>query len=69
MHEDRLKIRPFRELYDARLTPQQKKILAAKDCAIDARSKDFLYDYLALRPPVPEGKTDWGKDWAMTCVL
>jgi hypothetical protein len=69
MHEDRLKIRPFRELYDARLGPDQRKILAAKDCAIDARSRDFLYDYLALRPPVPEGKTDWGKDWAMTCVL
>lgn len=67
LNDDKLLVKPFNELYAARLSPEQKKILARKDAGIDTRHKEFLEEYLHMRK-VPVGH-DWGSEWAPTCVL
>jgi hypothetical protein len=69
INDKKLKIRPFRELAEVRLPPELKKAIVAKDSGIEAKSKDFLYEYLSLRPEPLLDRHDYGKDWIQTCIL
>ena len=67
LNDKKLKIRPFKELYDIRLSAEQKKILVAKDAGIESKSNELLGEYLRLR--TPPTNTNWGQEWINTCVL
>lgn len=67
LNDDKLRIKPFSELNDARLNADQKMILQKKDEGIESKNKTVFEEYLNMRQAPT--KTNWGRKWIDTCGL
>mgnify|MGYP003336337217 CR=1 FL=1 len=63
-----LLIRPFIEVYKARINDDMKRWVMYKDQAIDSQDKSTLLKFLDERVQGKDGH-NWGKDWIETCVF
>jgi hypothetical protein len=68
-HKDRVKVRPFIEIYKSRLSKEYLDLVLLKDKAIDTKDRTFLQEYLNNRPALRTQDHNWGKDWINSCVL
>jgi hypothetical protein len=68
--QERVKVRPFIEIYNARISNELKELVLLKDRAIDTKDKSLLVEFLDKRKGLlrPQDK-DWGQEWIDKCVL